>query len=336
MISVLQSALEYRRGIVDPSDDQGVARLFAGTPDGLPGLIIDKMGPVIWARSMDSRLALDAQDMFHHMTACLPEHRICFAFRKMSADHDREVFEWMTAGSIDDVQASEDGLRYLISSRPATHLAGDFGLYVDAHVGRRWIKDHAQGRRVLNLYSYTCGFGVCAAKGGAATVTNVDVSREVLTWGKNNAGLNGVDFAVVPEDAMRYVERLRTRVTRGAALCPDLVVIDAPAFLFGRGSDRLLRHVLPRLLNLLFCFLPDNAKILLSCNDRHLAFGGGQRVTEMLRHVSQESGRHIHVKALKQTPDVLGQEPDQADPFYTPPLFWTVTFTGDQRSVQRR
>ena len=46
--------------------------------------------------------------------------------------------------------------------------------------------------RVLNRFSYTCGFGVAAGKGGAARAVNVDASRKVLEWGEANAELNGL------------------------------------------------------------------------------------------------------------------------------------------------
>lgn len=57
-------------------------------------------------------------------------------------------------------------------------------MFTDARPARAWVREHAAGRRVLNTFAYTCGFGLSAALGGAAVVKNVDLSRKVLAWGR--------------------------------------------------------------------------------------------------------------------------------------------------------
>ena len=91
-----------------------------------------------------------------------------------------------------------------------------------------WVRDNAPGRSVLNLFAYTCAFGVSAMLGKAERVVNVDVSRPYLEWGQDNYRLN--DLAADPRDfiygdAFDWLGRFARRGTRF-----DLVVVDPPSF----------------------------------------------------------------------------------------------------------
>lgn len=66
------------------------------------------------------------------------------------------------------------------------------GLFLDMSNGRAWMKQHAMGRNVLNLFSYTCSFSLAAFSGGAKQVINIDMSHGALKLGKINHKLNNV------------------------------------------------------------------------------------------------------------------------------------------------
>ncbi|MPY26010.1 class I SAM-dependent methyltransferase [Shewanella sp. YLB-07] len=65
------------------------------------------------------------------------------------------------------------------------------GLFLDMKNGRQWVREHAQGKKVLNLFSYTCAFSVAALQGGCDSVVNIDMSKGALSIGKQNHLLNG-------------------------------------------------------------------------------------------------------------------------------------------------
>ena len=65
------------------------------------------------------------------------------------------------------------------------------GLFLDMASGRQWLREHAQGRRVLNLFAYTCAFSVAALQGGAAEVVNLDMAAGALAIGQQNHQLGG-------------------------------------------------------------------------------------------------------------------------------------------------
>ncbi|MDP2261607.1 MAG: class I SAM-dependent methyltransferase [Hydrogenophaga sp.] len=93
------------------------------------------------------------------------------------------------AGSVPESHVvTEDGARYRVNlMRGQNH-----GLFLDMAEGRRWVRAHSQGHKVLNLFAYTCAFSVAALQGGAKEVVNLDMAQGALTTGQQNQQLNGI------------------------------------------------------------------------------------------------------------------------------------------------
>jgi 23S rRNA (cytosine1962-C5)-methyltransferase len=80
---------------------------------------------------------------------------------------------------------------------------------------------------VLNLFAYTCGYSVCAAKSGAKT-TSLDLSKKYLEWGKRNFELNRLDPAAhefIYGDAFDWLRRLAKKQRLFG-----IILIDPPTF----------------------------------------------------------------------------------------------------------
>jgi 23S rRNA (cytosine1962-C5)-methyltransferase len=132
----------------------------------------------------------------------------------------------------------ELGLRFDVRPR---HRGQDPLLFLDFRVARRRLRALARDRSVLNLFAYTCGVGVAAAKGGAKEVWNVDFAASALDVGRRNATLNDVDpdrFRTIEADVLPTVRQLaglpvkgrgaRRGYERFAARRFDVVVLDPP------------------------------------------------------------------------------------------------------------
>jgi 23S rRNA (cytosine1962-C5)-methyltransferase len=118
----------------------------------------------------------------------------------------------------------ENGIRY--EMRSDTGLSS--GLFLDQRANRLWVRENANGKSVLNLFSYTSGFSVAAAKGGATKTVSVDLSKNFLEWSKRNFALNEI-----PVDAheFRAIEsREYLKWAKKKALNFDLVICDPPSF----------------------------------------------------------------------------------------------------------
>ena len=101
------------------------------------------------------------------------------------------------------------------------------GYYLDQRDARAEVGAIAAGRRVLNAFSYTGGFAVAAALGGAREAVNVDVSEDALALAARNAELNGVGGKIANAKADVFLELRRLR---DAGKQFDMIVLDPPKF----------------------------------------------------------------------------------------------------------
>jgi 23S rRNA G2069 N7-methylase RlmK/C1962 C5-methylase RlmI len=110
----------------------------------------------------------------------------------------------------------------------------DTGLFLDARKKRALIRAASAGKRVINLFAYTCSLSVCAAKGGASQVDSVDLSKTYLEWGRINFALNGLEahdagspggFNLIHGDVLQFINQARKSGFRW-----DIVILDPPSF----------------------------------------------------------------------------------------------------------
>lgn len=111
------------------------------------------------------------------------------------------------------------------------------GLFLDQRRNREWVLENSRDRRVLNLFCYTGGFSVCAARGGATQVVSVDVSKTFLEWAKRNFELNGLSLEGHEFRAIDSREYLAWAKKKGLRF--DLVICDPPSF--GRSKLGVFR-----------------------------------------------------------------------------------------------
>lgn len=109
------------------------------------------------------------------------------------------------------------------------HLARqqNIGFFLDMEPGRQWLERQAPGKRVLNLFAYTCAFSVVAVAAGAEKVVNVDMSSPALNSGRANHQLNGLDkirSEFLAEDILKSWGRIKKRGPY------DLAIIDPPSY----------------------------------------------------------------------------------------------------------
>jgi 23S rRNA (cytosine1962-C5)-methyltransferase len=190
--------------------DLDCVRLFHGWGEGCPGLEIDRYGDaavIEHAPDLAPEQALEALDDFATVVA-RPRG---FGTRPVAL-----------RGALDRRVVVEDGIRFSIDLA----RTGNPGLYLDARPARRWIRDHARGRRVLNLFAFTGSLGIAAAVGGARSVTHVDSHRGALDWCRVNSELNSIPVDDRDLARMNIYQHLR----RGQAGRQryDAILLDPP------------------------------------------------------------------------------------------------------------
>ena len=119
----------------------------------------------------------------------------------------------------------EHGMKLLVDVRRGQKT----GTFLDQRENRRLVRELSSGRRdALNCFSYTGGFSVAAALGGARRVVSVDLDRDAIALASDNFRENGLDPSVhefCAADVFEVLARLKREGRRF-----DLVVCDPPAF----------------------------------------------------------------------------------------------------------
>jgi len=202
--------------------ERGVSgfRLLFGESDGIPGVTVDHYAGHCLLTTTASSLQTIVPSV---VRAVMKLEGIASVLRRDAQAAGGLV---VLAGSPPprDLSVEEYGIRLSVDLSRGQKT----GLFLDHRENRAYVRDHAQGARVLNLFSYTGAFSLAALKGGAEHVTSVDSAKPALAASRDNFRLNGFDpeahdFAC--QDAFDWLAEARAK--RAAF---DLVVSDPPSF----------------------------------------------------------------------------------------------------------
>ena len=225
--SRVRAAIALRRRVVD-LDRLGAVRLVNAESDGLPGIAVDRYGEYLVVQLFTSAVTGLRGALYDALEAALSPIAIYEQrrFKSLGGEAPRQAGADLVRGTAAPVELEvrEDDLKFVVDVTAPLST----GLFADLREGRRAVRHWAQGRRVLNLFSYTGAISVYAHAGGAAEVCAVDVAAKAHARARRNFAASGVD-PEQPEHLVgdtfkvlaRFVERHRTF---------DMVVIDPPAF----------------------------------------------------------------------------------------------------------
>lgn len=218
----IDAAEAYRRHF----RDRPWYRLAHGEADLLPGLILDRHGPVV----VMSANSAGFDRLGEEVAAALLARPGIEAVVARNDAHARqaeglEVEVKLLGGSLPDTGTvvEEGGLAFLIDP-----LAGQkTGWFYDQTDNRARIAALAPGARVLDLFTHLGGFGLRAAAAGAEHVTLVDTSEPSLALARQAASANGLADRVdlVRSDAIEFLQAARDRGNQW-----DIVIADPPAY----------------------------------------------------------------------------------------------------------
>lgn len=273
---ILTAALKKRESLL--TDRKTTAyRLLSGSFEGLPGVFVDRYGdvavmmvyqgevssyfePRAFAELLINRLDLKAVYLKHF----IPDRS---RSRKKIDERLYDPSPIVGEPVPEAITILENGLKFEV------HMYDGFstGLFLDQRVNRAALAERARGKRVLNMFSYTCGFSVyCAAAG--STVTSVDVSSRYLDWGKHNFQLNDIDPDEHYFARMDAFDFLGMGERRGFRY--DLIILDPPSFSAGKkGKSFSIKRDYPRLLREANKLLASGGFIFASTNNSALAQG---------------------------------------------------------------
>ncbi len=157
--------------------------------------------------------------------------------------------------------AQENGLSYGFRSQSGLSP----GLFLDQRANRKWIKENSSDKKVLNLFAYTSGFSLAAAKGGAKEIVTIDLNKNFIQWSEENFSLNGFSnkesFQFWSSDCVQFLRGCEKRQRKF-----DLIICDPPTF--SRNGNKVFRleKDYRDLLRLIISCLNPHGRILFCTN----------------------------------------------------------------------
>ena len=197
-------------------------RLINGEGDGMPGLIID-----IYDDTAVIKHDHQALEKFWNHQGIAAKLVQDFPFLKTvyyKKRNDDEIKGVEIYGQLkEEVIFKENGSFFATNIRDAAKT----GFFLDQRDNRKLIGQLSHQKSVLNLFSYTAGFSVFAAKGGAREVTSVDIAKAATIAAGRNFEVNHLltPHEAIAQDAFLFIdERIKEKAKW------DLVITDPPSF----------------------------------------------------------------------------------------------------------
>lgn len=113
----------------------------------------------------------------------------------------------------------------------------DTGLFLDHRETRQMAAALSKGKRLLNLFAYTCSFSVHAAVAGTVFTKSVDMSNTYTAWGRDNFILNSLpakNNEIIRADCMKFLE---DEIRTGNKY--DIIIIDPPTISRSKKMDQM-------------------------------------------------------------------------------------------------
>ncbi len=285
-------AVQFESGICDLNES---ARLFHGRGHCCPGyedLLIDWYAPIVLVTLYRRRTEEWLTRLVELLRTRIPVlDAVVLQQRYLPQSPGRLLFGRLP----ETVYAVEKGLKYKLHLNRAQNI----GFFPDMAAARSYVRDRAAGKKILNLFAYSCSFSVAAVAGGARQTVNLDMNRAALALGKMNHRLNGQDMRKV---AFLGMELFRS-FSRLKKLAPfDQVICDPPA---EQGRNFQAERDWPKLVRKLPALLNPGGEILACISSPHLS------AADIHGLFAEYAPAAVHVKTLRAGQGFPERDPDK-------------------------
>jgi 23S rRNA (cytosine1962-C5)-methyltransferase len=224
----MKRAVELRASLGLPSEHTSGFRLVHAEGDGLPGLVVDRLGDVLAVQL--GTIGMKQREALVHEALVTLLHPRAIVDRTSAQTAKTEGFVPGTGvvrgEAVRALDLVERGLKFHLP----LELGQKTGFYFDQRSLRGRVEQLSHGRRVLDTYSFVGAFALAAARGGAREVVAVDGSALAIEVGAECAAANGLG------DRIQFTKGDARRVLTEAKGTFDLVIVDPPRLAPNRGA----------------------------------------------------------------------------------------------------
>ncbi len=300
----LKYAVDYRKTVMD--DDFSCCRLIFGEADQFPGLTVDRFSDVLSVQIACLGIERIKDMLYGSLLQVLCEYGV-----NISAIYERNDLAVRSIEGLPQYKGfyEAEGLKNDLSGHviitennikyDVDYINGQkTGFFLDQKYNRAAVAKIANGKTVLDCFTHTGAFALNAAKGGAVSVTAVDISHDALECAKNNARLNGIEnLDFVAAD----VFDLLTEMSKSGKCPYDFIILDPPAFTKSSGT---LKNAIRgyKEINLKAMKLLPRGGYLATCSCSH--FMNDTYFCRMLHDAAADAGVSLRqIEARQQSPD---------------------------------
>jgi 23S rRNA (cytosine1962-C5)-methyltransferase len=230
-------AATERRRLCGPPDPDGAERLIFSESDLISGVIVDRYADCLSVQFTSAALMRWKDAILDHLQTSLGARAVMVRVDAKTAKHEgiEPIEDWYrSVESSAPVLYRLNGLQLAVDLRSGQKTGG----YLDQRFNHAAAAGYMSGRRVLDVCCYSGGFGLVAAKAGAAGVVGIDSSEPALTAARQAAERNGIESMEFHNgDCFDELKRLADAGEKF-----DAVVLDPPRFAGSRHQiDNALR-----------------------------------------------------------------------------------------------
>lgn len=299
-------ALEYRRSIMGVKDFL-CCRLIFGDADQFPGLTVDRYNDLLVAQTlcfgMDKVKSIIFQALIEELRDMGQSIRGLYERNDVKVrelDGMEQYKGWYETPLLPKqgeplTTIDENGILYDVDVENGQKT----GFFLDQKYNRLAVAKIAAGRHVLDCFTHTGAFALNAAKGGAASVTAVDISEEAVQMVEENLRRNGMTELVKAQQA--NVFDLLTKLVEEKNRDYDFIILDPPAFTkSGHTVHNAIRGY--KEINLKAMRLLPRGGYLATCSCSH--FMREELFRRMLHDAAEDAGVSLRqIEARQQAPD---------------------------------
>lgn len=302
----VQYALAYRQTVMGEKDF-ACCRLIFGDADEMPGLTVDRYNDLLVAQTLCYGMDVVKPVIFKALTEQL--RLMGVTVRGIYERNDVRVREldgmeqykgWYRAPYLPEpgsvlTTIDENGILYDVDVENGQKT----GFFLDQKYNRLAVAKIATGHHVLDCFTHTGAFALNAARGGAASVTAVDISDEAVAMTRENIRRNGLEDKVTARQA--NVFDLLTDLADHKNHDYDFIILDPPAF---TKSGHTVRNAIRgyKEINLKAMKLLPRGGYLATCSCSH--FMRDDLFRSMLADAASDAGVHLRqIEARQQSPD---------------------------------
>ena len=302
----LRYALDYRRTVMGEEDFQ-CCRLIFGEADMFPGLTVDRFNDLLVTQTLSLGIEVRKEMIFELLIKILKEmgqgirglyERNDVKIRRLEGMEEGQG--WYNSPQLGQpgaatTQIVENGIHYTVDVENGQKT----GFFLDQKYNRQAIAKIAKGKHVLDCFTHTGSFALNAAKGGAASVTAVDISAEAVKMAEHNAEINGVSSNF--KGLQANVFDLLTQLVNDHSKAYDFIILDPPAFTkSGSTVKNAIRGY--KEINLKAMKLLPRGGYLATCSCSH--FMKEDLFVEMLKDAAKDANVSLRqIEARQQGPD---------------------------------